>query len=161
MSWHRLWIPALAFALLACGANEPTPAPPDTLAQAETPVVAATQPAKASPPHQSPRPYPCIPGDPTAGARHYATLCASCHGPRGAGDGPAAASLYPKPAQHDDGAVMNGLSNAHLYKVIAQGGAAAGRSVQMPAWGSALGKQGVWDVLAFVRSLAKPPYTCP
>jgi mono/diheme cytochrome c family protein len=32
-----------------------------------------------------------------AGARDYQALCASCHGPKAMGDGPAAASLDPRP----------------------------------------------------------------
>jgi mono/diheme cytochrome c family protein len=29
----------------------------------------------------------------------------------------------------------------------------------MAPWGSLLGEAEIWDVVAFVRSLAKPPYT--
>lgn len=106
-------------------------------------------------------PYPCIPGDATAGGVHYQTLCASCHGQDGGGDGPAAAALVPKPASHRDGAYMNALSNAHLVRVISQGGAAAGKSPLMAPFGAVLGETGVQDVTAFVRTLAAPPYACP
>jgi hypothetical protein len=36
-----------------------------------------------------------------------------------------------------------------------------GKSAQMAPWGAALGTQGVLDVVAFVRTLAEPPYACP
>ncbi len=106
-------------------------------------------------------PYACIPGDAKAGGVHYQTLCASCHGQDGGGDGPAAAALEPKPASHRDGAHMNALSNAHLTRVIAKGGAAAGKSPLMAPFGEVLGEAGVQDVTAFVRTLAAPPYACP
>lgn len=105
--------------------------------------------------------YPCIPGDPQAGAAHYASLCASCHGARGDGQGPAAAGLNPKPARHDDGAVMNDLTNEYLFTIIQEGGPAVGKSPLMAAWGGTLSSEQIWDVVAFVRSLAEPAYHCP
>ena len=113
--------------------------------------------AEESEPPIAPRRAP----DPHAGARLYATYCASCHGARGAGDGPAAAALAPPPARHDDGAVMNALSNQHLFRVIEGGGPAVGKSPRMAPWGGTLSDQEIWDVIAFVRSLANPPYPGP
>jgi mono/diheme cytochrome c family protein len=104
---------------------------------------------------------PATVADASRGASHYQTLCASCHGPRGAGDGPAGAGLEPKPARHDDGATMNALSNEHLFRVIAEGGAAVGKSPRMAPWGGALSDDEIRDVIAFLRSLAQPPYTGP
>ena len=74
-------------------------------------------------------------------------LCASCHGPRGAGDGPAGQNLEPRPARHDDGAYMNALSNQHLFRVIKEGGAALGKSPLMAPWGGALSDAQIWDVV--------------
>lgn len=161
MTWRGICIATLAAGLLACGGDEPAKAPPRVAPQTETPARAEPAAPTARAPEAAARPYPCIPGDPAAGAPLYATLCASCHGAHGEGDGPAGAGLDPKPTRHNDGATMNPLSNDRLRTVIARGGAAAGLSPQMPAWGSAIGQQGVWDVLAFVRSLAEPAYTCP
>jgi mono/diheme cytochrome c family protein len=79
----------------------------------------------------------------------------------GAGDGPAAAGLNPKPAKHTDGSYMNGLSNDHLYLVIEKGGTAVGKSALMTPWGSVMSEKQIWDVVAFTRSLAVPPYTGP
>lgn len=105
--------------------------------------------------------YACVDGDPEAGAEHYATLCASCHGARGGGEGPAAAGLNPKPRRHDDGAYMNELSNEHLFTVTKEGGPAVGKSPLMAPWGGTLSDDQIWDVVAFVRSLAEPAYRCP
>ncbi len=132
------------------------PPPPETAPPAEA--APAPKPSGAVSPSS---PYPCIPGQVEAGRARYQTFCASCHGARGAGDGPAAQGLDPQPARHDDGPYMNALSNEYLRRVIAEGGAAVGKSPLMAPWGQALGEQGVHDVTAFVRSLATPPYACP
>jgi mono/diheme cytochrome c family protein len=167
----------LALATLAgCGGGEETK-------PAETPPAAepapTPQPAPAPEPATEPAPadsaaptedtttaagaqaFACIAGNAEAGKAKYAQLCASCHGLTGAGDGPASAGLNPKPAHHNDGAYMNALSNEHLTKVIAQGGTAVGKSPMMAPWGAVLGPQGVQDVVAYVRTLANPPYACP
>ncbi len=56
---------------------------------------------------------------------------------------------------------MNALTNEHLTKVIAEGGAAVGKSPLMAPWGGVLNAQQVQDVVAYVRSLADPAYSCP
>jgi mono/diheme cytochrome c family protein len=155
-------------ALAACGGGEDVePAEPAPLAAEPAP---APEPAAAAP-DASPAPaaavpagaatYACIAGNVETGKAKYAQLCASCHGVAGAGDGVASAGLNPKPAHHNDGNYMNALSNEHLTKVIAEGGTAVGKSAMMAAWGAVLGPQGVQDVVAFVRTLASPPYACP
>lgn len=88
----------------------------------------------------------------------YTKNCASCHGARGGGDGPVAASLVPQPAKHSDGGYMNALSNDHLYKVIAEGGTAVGKSSMMAPWGMTFSEEEIWDVIEFLRTLADPPY---
>ena len=97
--------------------------------------------------------------DAAAGKEIYEQYCALCHGPEGKGDGSLSANLDPKPRNHTDGAYMNTLTDAHLLKVVGEGGAAAGLSPIMPAWKDILAAQQIQDVVAFVRSLAVPPYT--
>ena len=97
--------------------------------------------------------------DAAAGKEIYEQYCALCHGPQGKGDGSLSANLDPKPRNHTDGAYMNTLTDAHLLKVVGEGGAAAGLSPIMPAWKDILAAQQIQDVVAFVRSLAVPPYT--
>ena len=149
---------------LGCG-EEPqpsSPAPPATPPRAEAPAPApAAAPAPA--PAEAAAPAAGAPGarDVAQGAARYQQLCASCHGPRGAGDGPAGQALEPKPAKHGDGSYMNGLSNEHLFRVIKEGGAAVGKSPAMAPWGGALSEAEIWNVVAFVRTLADPPYTGP
>ena len=134
----------------------PTPEPTPEPAPAET-----TEPAPDAATATGTPAFACISGDAAKGKAKYAQLCASCHGAAGAGDGVASAALNPKPAHHNDGGYMNPLSNEHLTKVITEGGASVGKSPMMAPWGAALGPQAVQDVVAFVRTLANPPYACP
>jgi cytochrome c553 len=161
---------ALAFGASACGGSdvEPTGQPERA---AEAPVESEPGPAVPKPAPTPPKPMAEKPmgekmsgttlalGDPAEGEKVYQLYCASCHGPRGEGDGPVAAGLNPKPVKHSDGAYMNQLSNEHLFKVIREGGVAVGKSPLMAPWGGTLSDQQIADVVAFVRSLAKPPYS--
>lgn len=97
-------------------------------------------------------------GDVTAGRAIYQQYCSTCHGPQGKGNGPAAAAMNPKPRNHTDGRYMNALSDAHLTKVISEGGAAVQRSPLMPPWKGALSPQQIADVITYLRTLAVPPY---
>ncbi len=96
--------------------------------------------------------------DKDEGKKLYTTYCSSCHGDSGKGDGPAAASLPVKPANHTDGNVMNKLSDKTLTDIISKGGQAAGKSAFMPAWGNALRDKQIADIVAYLRSIANPPY---
>jgi mono/diheme cytochrome c family protein len=146
-------------------ANGEAPAKAETMpAQAATPAAPAspkTPPAPSPTPAAAPVVTASAKPDPAEGKKLYAVYCSSCHGMGGAGDGPAAAGLNPKPAKHTDGSYMNGLSNDHLYLVIEKGGTAVGKSALMTPWGSVMSEKQIWDVVAFTRSLAVPPYTGP
>lgn len=102
--------------------------------------------------------FPQQKGDPKAGKQRYDVLCSSCHGAMGKGDGPAAAALTPKPRNHADGNYMNGLTDKYLFDIIKGGGASMGKSPLMPPWGSQLGDQDIRNVVAYIRTLAVPPY---
>ena len=97
--------------------------------------------------------------DKADGRRYYVTYCSGCHGETGKGDGPAAVSLPVKLANHNDGTVMNQLSDKFLFDIISKGGSAVGKSPFMPAWGGQLRENQVRDIIAYVRSLAEPAYT--
>jgi mono/diheme cytochrome c family protein len=97
-------------------------------------------------------------GDANAGKTKYESLCAGCHGKTGKGDGPAAASLNPKPQDHTDGKTMNALTDKYLADIVKDGGAGVKKSPLMPAWGKTMKDQEIADVVAYIRSLANPPY---
>ena len=97
-------------------------------------------------------------GDPKAGKETYDKTCSMCHGPAGKGDGPAAAALPTKPRNHTDGQYMNPLKDDYLFKIIKEGGASVGKAQFMPAWGSQIKDPDIWNVIAYIRTLAVPPY---
>ena len=145
-------------ALFACGSGSeknqaPTaaPAPPAPAPPARDAAAPAANPAASVPASLGS-------GDPEKGAPQYAALCASCHGPKGCGDGPLSATLNPKPAKHCDGNLMNPLTDAFLFKVIKEGGPSVGKSPLMAPWGGTLSDAQIVDVVAYVRTLANPPY---
>lgn len=71
--------------------------------------------------------------DPAAEAKQtFAQRCVVCHGSTGAGDGPGAAALEPKPRAFSDPAWQESVTDEHLKTVIVSGGAAAGKSPLMP-----------------------------
>ncbi len=63
----------------------------------------------------------------------FATVCSACHGTQGKGDGPAAATLDPKPRNYTDKAWQASVTDEQLRNVILKGGAAVGKSPLMPA----------------------------
>jgi mono/diheme cytochrome c family protein len=74
--------------------------------------------------------------------------CVACHGDRGRGNGPIAATLDPKPAdlvlhvpQHADG---------ELYFMISRGMP----NSAMPVWQSVLSERERWDLVHYLRVLA-------
>src|SRR5262245_54249067 len=97
-------------------------------------------------------------GNVEAGGKLYQARCSPCHGPDGKAATPTAQALNPKPRDHTEGAYMNQLSNEHLAKVIKNGGPSVGKSQIMPAHAD-LNDQQIEDVIAFVRTLAVPPYS--
>jgi mono/diheme cytochrome c family protein len=92
------------------------------------------------------------------GKNLYTTYCATCHGDKGKGDGAAAKGLPTKPADHTNGEVMNKLSDKFLIEVISKGGGAVGKSSFMPSWGAALNEKQIRDIVAYIRTIAVPPY---
>jgi mono/diheme cytochrome c family protein len=97
-------------------------------------------------------------GDAKAGKIKYDANCIGCHGATGKGDGPAAAALNPKPQDHTDGKTMNALTDKYLFDIIKQGGKAVQKAALMPAANKKLTDQDIWDMVAYIRSLASPPY---
>jgi cytochrome c551/c552 len=92
-----------------------------------------------------------------AGAMLSHERCSPCHGMDGKATTPMAQAMAPKPRDHTDGAYMNQLSDTHIATVIKKGGTAVGKSSLMPAQ-PALSAQQLADLVAFVRTLAVPPY---
>jgi len=95
-------------------------------------------------------------GDIDAGKRIFAAYCAVCHGTGGRGDGPLTSMFGPRPFDFTDQAGMAARRDIELYEAIFGGGEAIGKSTVMPRWGGLLQEQEMWDVIAYVRTLARP-----
>jgi mono/diheme cytochrome c family protein len=65
--------------------------------------------------------------------RMFMTVCATCHGADGSGNGPAAESLTPKPRNYTDPEWQASVTDADIKKIILEGGQANGKSPMMPA----------------------------
>lgn len=63
----------------------------------------------------------------------FASVCATCHGADGTGNGPASANLTPKPRNYTDKAWQASVTDDELRKIILEGGQAVGKSAMMPA----------------------------
>jgi len=96
--------------------------------------------------------------DPAQGAHWFSFYCVHCHGWSGKGDGPTAAMLDPRPRNQTNGKYMNHINNLELFAVIKGGGPARNLSEAMPAWGNVIQDQDIWNVIAFLRAIAKPAF---
>lgn len=82
----------------------------------------------------------------------FQSLCSTCHGSSGHGDGPGAAAINPKPRSFADVAWQDSVTDEHIQKVIVFGGAAVGKSPFMPAQPDLKGQQ---DVLAALTRIVR------
>ena len=57
-----------------------------------------------------------------------------------------------------DGATLNAMSDADLAAIIGHGGAALGKSAEMPPYGNTLTKPEIDALIGLLRALADPPY---
>lgn len=72
-------------------------------------------------------------GEPPPAEKMFMTVCATCHGQDGSGNGPVAESLNPKPRNYTDKAWQASVTDDDLKKIIVGGGHAVGKSPMMPA----------------------------
>ncbi|HJM42792.1 MAG: cytochrome c [Nitrospinota bacterium] len=79
----------------------------------------------------------------------YAKFCASCHGNEGKGDGPAAASLNPRPSDFLHLKYMSMRSRVDHYDAIANGRP----NTSMSPWKNTLSDKEIWDVIAYIEHL--------
>jgi mono/diheme cytochrome c family protein len=92
-----------------------------------------------------------LPGDAASismGRTLYKTQCSPCHGDKGKGDGPAAAALTPKPADHTSTALQSESDGSLFYKI------SEGRK-PMPAFKNTLKENQRWALINFIRTLPR------
>jgi high-affinity iron transporter len=93
---------------------------------------------------QSPARWPSL----EHGRALYRQNCASCHGSRGAGDGPAGAALDPKPANFLSPAIANGITPFRAFNAIR-----VGLPKTPMAAHPELNDADIWDVAFYVTSM--------
>jgi mono/diheme cytochrome c family protein len=96
-------------------------------------------------------------GDVQRGQRLYRYYCAACHGTEGTGTGrnaPYLEQMGRAPRDHTNIWYMNRLTDAELYLAISEGKRREGEPPFMPWWGYTLTPEAIWDLVAFIRSLA-------
>lgn len=90
------------------------------------------------------------------GERIYQQLCYNCHGRQGKGDGnDYMASIGHKPADHTDFEGMQKLTDWEFFVALRDGVKDDRGWLTMPPWQSVLTAQEMWDVIRYVRRLAK------
>jgi len=92
------------------------------------------------------------------GKQAFGVYCANCHGAEGKGDGLAGQNLPIKPQNLTEGRILNALPDHFLHNVIANGGQAVGLSPLMPNFTPYLSDVQIRETIAYVRTLADPPY---
>ncbi len=86
----------------------------------------------------------------TEGGHLYRQYCASCHGPQGQGNEPAAAGLVPPPPALRRTVRMPMVSDGYLYWRIREGGQRF--RTAMPAFGNVLSKDAIWKIILYMRA---------
>ena|SRR5271157_6586575 len=80
----------------------------------------------------------------------YDDKCSGCHGPSGKGDGPAGKMLQPPP--QDFATALKGKTDDYIKKIIKEGGAANGKSANMPP-SSDLTDDQIKSLVAYIKHL--------
>ena len=89
--------------------------------------------------------------DPANGKKVYSANCVVCHGDKGDGKGPAAATMNPKPRDFTSAAEMKGIDDARLHKSTAEGRP----GTAMVGFAKTLKASDMADVIAYIKSLKK------
>ena len=82
------------------------------------------------------------------GENIFDSQCFTCHGTDGKGDGPAAVSLHPKPADLTSARVQNQSDGAIFWKIT-------NGNTPMPSFKYALTENQRWDLVDYIRELEK------
>ncbi len=95
-------------------------------------------------------PIPASTESESAGKVIYAQSCLACHGPKGEGNGPAAAFLNKHPGIFSDPKLWNQSDGALFWKI------SHGNS-PMPNFAPTLKENQIWQVIDFIRTLSTKP----
>jgi mono/diheme cytochrome c family protein len=88
--------------------------------------------------------------EPRTGSEIYVERCAACHGNGGAGDGPAAAALEPRPRNFKDASFWTNRSDDQLRQIVRDGKP----GTLMSPFKDVLSPSEIDAVVAYVRGFA-------
>ena len=89
------------------------------------------------------------------GKASYETYCSACHGVDGKADGPGALAMNPKPRNFHDKEWQAKVDDAHIHKVIKEGGTSVGLSATMAPWGAAINDAEIDNIVKYIRHFGK------
>lgn len=95
---------------------------------------------------------PTVPVDLSEGERLYRQHCASCHGARGMGDGPAGRGLHPPPPALGSAEAMGDVAPALMFRIVSVGIA----GTQMAGFGEQLSADQRWSIVSWLTRLRGP-----
>jgi cbb3-type cytochrome c oxidase subunit III len=96
-------------------------------------------------------------GNDANGKKLFLTYCFTCHGKEGRGDGYAASIQPTRPRDLTNDAHLSTRTDQQLFEAISGGGAAFHGSITMPYWRDSLRQEQIWDLVAYIRTLHRPP----
>jgi mono/diheme cytochrome c family protein len=85
-----------------------------------------------------------------AARKIYAEMCAQCHGEQGKGDGTEAMMYSVKPANFAEEHMMGEMTDGEIFYKMTEG------RRPMPGFKNTLSEEQRWQMVHFVRSLARP-----
>jgi cytochrome c553 len=130
--------------LSACGKNSQPPPP--------------TSGSPNAKPESGPSHAPSAGNEPSMAQQLFATVCATCHGMDGTGNGPGASALNPKPRNYTDPAWQANITDEQIKQTILKGGQGVGKSPMMPAQPQLQDHPEVLDELVqIIRKFGKHP----
>jgi mono/diheme cytochrome c family protein len=94
-------------------------------------------------------PVPPTPETLTAAQDVFTDNCVLCHGEKGMGDGPGAKAIKVKPANFADAKMMATETDGSLYWKMTNGRG------PMPSWKDVLTDKERWELVGYIRKLAK------
>jgi mono/diheme cytochrome c family protein len=140
--------------VIAGCATQPAPSTTSapTVAPMATPSVATVAP-QSSVVKSDKNPLRNMAAAATAGKPLFEANCVPCHGEQGKGDGPIAESLTPKPVNLTEGDVVTD-PDGELFLAVRMGKKDKDGKVTMAPL-SKLTDEQIWQIVAYVRTLAK------
>ncbi|MGB9454983.1 MAG: c-type cytochrome [Bryobacteraceae bacterium] len=95
----------------------------------------------------------------TLGRELNEKYCSRCHNPESTAERVSNHdNLSVPPHAFSDGATLNQISRSNLVAIIGHGGAALGKSPEMPPYSPTLSASDIDALAAYIRAVADPPY---